>query len=294
MYYGGKENLKIMELRCVYCQSRLKIKSKKNKNNVAFKCPRCKNILLYKDSQILPYNPVKKPDYKPFHYLIVNGRSLLLQENYYGFKIKDGELLQENKDPDFVLQKTPGGYLFINEKKNVSVNNLAAGKKLLSLGDSINKENMRLIYLDGYLFNNEASKERELTSGAETLELNIGNNKEKWKDYAEKKDDESIALNVSRASLIMESDDESITFEINKDEEASIGRGFTDISVMDPRMSKKHAIIKYSKDEGCFIIEDLKSTNGTFVNGNRVENCMSVGDGDIIQIANTYFKFRVF
>ncbi len=281
-----------MELRCVYCESKLKIMSKKNKNNVAFKCPKCKNTLLYKDSMIFAYDPLKKPGCRPFYYLLINGEAMVLNESYYGFKVLDGKLVQDNKDPEFVMQKTPQGYLFINEKKNVRVNSLAAGKKILSLGDSLDIDEINIIYFDGYFFESKKQKEKELTSGEQTLELNLGSDKDKWKSYLEKEKDQGIALNITKAELIMQSDDENITFEINKDEETSIGRGFTDISLMDPRMSKKHAVIRYSESRKGFVIEDLKSTNGTFLNGEKVEGSREIKDGDIIQIANTYFRFK--
>ena len=46
------------------------------------------------------------------------------------------------------------------------------------------------------------------------------------------------------------------------------------IILPDPSVSREHACI-VSTDEGCFI-EDLKSTNGTFVNGTRLSAPVSV------------------
>ncbi len=65
-----------------------------------------------------------------------------------------------------------------------------------------------------------------------------------------------------------------------------IGRtSHADISLSDVQSSKQHAVI-YESHEGALKIDDLDSTNGTFVNGNRVrETDLHVGDR--IQIGGT-------
>ncbi len=55
-----------------------------------------------------------------------------------------------------------------------------------------------------------------------------------------------------------------------------------------PRISKEHAEIVAI--EGRFYVRDLGSTNGTFVNGQQVEECRLV-DGDIVHFAHTEFLF---
>lgn len=66
-------------------------------------------------------------------------------------------------------------------------------------------------------------------------------------------------------------------------ERLSIGRGKTDVIVNDPKVSRHHADLEWS-EEG-FILVDLKSTNGVFVNDQKVdrkllsaEDVMTVGD----------------
>ncbi len=64
-----------------------------------------------------------------------------------------------------------------------------------------------------------------------------------------------------------------------------------DISISDSRISRKHLCIHL--ETGKAIIEDLGSTNGTFVNGERVTRRI-LDNGDKIHISSdTFFKFAV-
>ncbi len=63
-----------------------------------------------------------------------------------------------------------------------------------------------------------------------------------------------------------------IYFVVHDGEELSIGRDpdYSDVALMDPAISRKHCII--SKHGNVLKLEDPGSTNGTFVNGHRVES----------------------
>ena len=54
----------------------------------------------------------------------------------------------------------------------------------------------------------------------------------------------------------------------------------------DPALSRQHAVIVHS-DRGELVVSDLGSTNGTFLNGSRVEDSQLVRPGDIIELGNT-------
>lgn len=56
-----------------------------------------------------------------------------------------------------------------------------------------------------------------------------------------------------------------------------------DIVVPDRKISRQHVAFKHIGDK--YIIEDLNSRNGTWVNGNRLEGAMQLSDGDEIHIA---------
>ena len=73
--------------------------------------------------------------------------------------------------------------------------------------------------------------------------------------------------------------------------ETLIGRNpGTDITLLDEGISREHAIILYDDEQGCYVIEDLQSTNGTKVNGKRVRS-IALSGGDEIQIGHTLFEF---
>jgi diguanylate cyclase (GGDEF)-like protein len=71
-----------------------------------------------------------------------------------------------------------------------------------------------------------------------------------------------------------------------------IGRGdLADFRVEDPDVSRKHARLFRGPDSTSFILEDLDSTNGTFVNGHRVDSIV-LQPGDRVQCGpNLIFRF---
>jgi len=75
-----------------------------------------------------------------------------------------------------------------------------------------------------------------------------------------------------------------------KGDRSVLGRGErTDIRVLDDGVSREHAAIE--RDGGKMVLVDLRSTNGTFCNGTRVER-QDLTDGDKISIgATTILRF---
>ena len=72
--------------------------------------------------------------------------------------------------------------------------------------------------------------------------------------------------------------------------DAVIGREGTDIVLADPEVSRRHAAIR---EHGAGVaIEDLGSTNGTFVNDRKVEGVQPVNDGDSVRLGNTVWRVR--
>jgi len=63
-----------------------------------------------------------------------------------------------------------------------------------------------------------------------------------------------------------------------------------DIVVSDETVSRKHARIKF--ENGCFIIEDLKSTSGVYVNGKKIGQECKLNPGDDILIGSTEIEIE--
>jgi pSer/pThr/pTyr-binding forkhead associated (FHA) protein len=65
------------------------------------------------------------------------------------------------------------------------------------------------------------------------------------------------------------------------------------IYVADKYLSRRHAAIQYIDDEDCpgFYLVDFKSTNGSFVNGERVYHQIKLKDGDRVRLGGITFDF---
>jgi ABC transport system ATP-binding/permease protein len=71
------------------------------------------------------------------------------------------------------------------------------------------------------------------------------------------------------------------------DGELILGRehATADLVIEDPGVSRRHA--RVHPDNGTVIVEDLGSSNGTYVNGQRISGPVEVGAGDELQIGAT-------
>ena len=57
-------------------------------------------------------------------------------------------------------------------------------------------------------------------------------------------------------------------------------------------VSRRHARVRLDADSGTAAIEDLGSTNGTFVNDARVDRRVRSRDGDVVQVGSVPLTFR--
>lgn len=62
-----------------------------------------------------------------------------------------------------------------------------------------------------------------------------------------------------------------------------------DIVLSDRKVSRKHCAIRY--EGGAFILADLDSSNGSFVNEERVQKIELI-DNDLLSLGDTRFKFK--
>jgi FHA domain len=58
-----------------------------------------------------------------------------------------------------------------------------------------------------------------------------------------------------------------------------------EVFLRDPEVSRRHARVESSN--GVVYVEDLKSRNGTFLNGRRVAEAIEIRDGDAIDVGTT-------
>jgi pSer/pThr/pTyr-binding forkhead associated (FHA) protein len=60
------------------------------------------------------------------------------------------------------------------------------------------------------------------------------------------------------------------------------------IQLTDDKVSRKHFQVRF--DEGLYLLTDLRSHNGSFINGNRIQEAL-LKDGDVIQVGETMLVF---
>jgi len=70
-----------------------------------------------------------------------------------------------------------------------------------------------------------------------------------------------------------------------------LGRAMeNEIVILDKRSSREHALIRRKGRK--LVLEDLKSTNGTYLNGERLKAPVDLRDGDLITIGDMEFTFH--
>lgn len=99
---------------------------------------------------------------------------------------------------------------------------------------------------------------------------------------------EVLNTNITPSILIQSGPSKGQQFQINSNN-ILIGRLEGDVVINDDTISRKHAEIVSSN--GQFYIRDINSTNGTFVNNNRV-NQSPLLNGDVIRLGNIQMIFN--
>jgi len=75
--------------------------------------------------------------------------------------------------------------------------------------------------------------------------------------------------------------------------ELVIGRGVSGPGLLDgdPLISQRHARL-VRRGDGGVVIEDLGSSNGTYVNGDRISGPRELGPSDVVRIGATMLEAR--
>jgi pSer/pThr/pTyr-binding forkhead associated (FHA) protein len=72
----------------------------------------------------------------------------------------------------------------------------------------------------------------------------------------------------------------------------TIGRGHgADLVLSDRAVSRQHAAV--SLEGVTLVVEDLDSSNGTWVNGDRIEDPRRLGTGDLIRVGDSELRVRI-
>ena len=73
----------------------------------------------------------------------------------------------------------------------------------------------------------------------------------------------------------------------------AVGRAIEDrgLSIRDPRASRRHAVFRTEEGSTRVVVED-SSSNGTFVNGERITGPTPLGDNDLVRIGDSFLLVR--
>ncbi len=77
---------------------------------------------------------------------------------------------------------------------------------------------------------------------------------------------------------------------IDADEQILGRRSTSDLVLDDPHVSRAHAVVR--KTGGAILIEDLKSTGGTWVNGEQVLGTAALKHGDVVRFGSIEARFE--
>ena len=96
---------------------------------------------------------------------------------------------------------------------------------------------------------------------------------------------------MPQPALIVILDDQEHRFTLDDNSPCRIGRGPSNtIALPSEGVSRNHAMVQ-SSDSGEFVLYDLGSRNGTFLNGRRMATPSRLADGDLVSIGSFHLTF---
>lgn len=107
-------------------------------------------------------------------------------------------------------------------------------------------------------------------------------------------DTETLKKSKSLATLIYHEGEKTKEYYIGNST-TNIGRDsrVCDIVILNnDHIGRKHALIYFKNNN--FYLVDLNSKNGTYINGDRIEGERQIYDGDVIKLATTELKFKIY
>jgi adenylate cyclase len=95
-----------------------------------------------------------------------------------------------------------------------------------------------------------------------------------------------------KAELVIVSGEAKEHFELKREEMCRIGRSSDNtIQISDDNVSRNHAIVQ-AGSHSSFVLFDLGSRNGTYVNGSRIVVSTPLMNGDVISIGGLRLRVR--
>lgn len=132
---------------------------------------------------------------------------------------------------------------------------------------------------NGLHVNNIAIKLKELCDG-DNIKI----------DNMEESNEKSVVIVYSR--ILDNREERWIKFPLEGKGKITIGRSKDiDISIKHPSLSREHASI--FKQNDTYYVEDLNSTNGTYLNGEYIGSKTALKENDVILVGNTKIIFKV-
>lgn len=113
-------------------------------------------------------------------------------------------------------------------------------------------------------------------------------------DAAERSNSPVSNKNAQMEVVLTDLSDYHIQYKANCDQEILIGRKqeCTITLAGDKSVSGKHCYIRKSKD-GELELSDNGSSNGTYINGRKVEQLVSIKEGDVLEIGRSKFRIHI-
>ncbi len=104
-----------------------------------------------------------------------------------------------------------------------------------------------------------------------------------WQPWGEKMD---VYLLVEKGPV------EGEKFKVSESGKTLVGRArVCDVSIVDFKLSRIHCEIEASG--GKYLLRDMGSRNGTFLNEKKAEGDMEIKDGDVVRIGDTHMRFSI-
>jgi len=125
-----------------------------------------------------------------------------------------------------------------------------------------------------------SQKRRRRTLGNETLKLNV----------AEVRESIAKAQDKQAALVVLQGNEGEIGSHVILDKSVVVGRDpSAELPLQDEGISRRHCQVSYDGDH--FVLEDLGSTNGTLLNGERIDGVVRLRPGDRIFLGGCVLKF---